>query len=84
MDGWIKNGRDKIFSRGPQIGPNVHYTDEKLKEKKETNRQKDRIRQYKKKKTLKGANEIQGSGSTKAELDPALASASASLFPWIP
>jgi hypothetical protein len=29
MDGWIKNGRDKIFSRGPQIGPNIHYTDEK-------------------------------------------------------
>jgi hypothetical protein len=34
--------------------------------------------------TLEGANGRQGSGPTKAELDPALASASAFLFPWIP
>jgi hypothetical protein len=34
--------------------------------------------------TLEGANGRQGSGPTKAELDPALASASASSFPWIP
>jgi hypothetical protein len=34
--------------------------------------------------TLKGANGRQGSGLTKAELDPALASASASSFQWIP
>jgi hypothetical protein len=33
--------------------------------------------------TLEGANGRQGSGSTKAELDPALASALASSFPWI-
>jgi hypothetical protein len=30
MDGWFKSGRDKISARGPQIGPNVHHTDEKL------------------------------------------------------
>jgi hypothetical protein len=34
--------------------------------------------------TLEGANWRQGSGSTKAEFDPALASASASSFPRIP
>jgi hypothetical protein len=48
MDGWIKSGRDKISARGPQIGPNVHHTDEKLKDQKETNRQTDKIRQHKK------------------------------------
>jgi hypothetical protein len=32
MDGWIKSGRDNISTRGPQIGPNVHHTDEKLKD----------------------------------------------------
>jgi hypothetical protein len=32
MDGWIKSGRDKISTREPQIGPNVHHTDEKLRE----------------------------------------------------
>jgi hypothetical protein len=32
MDGWIKSGWGKISTRGPQIGPNVHYTDEKLKD----------------------------------------------------
>jgi hypothetical protein len=30
---------DKISARGPQTGPNVHHTDEKLKDQKETNRQ---------------------------------------------
>jgi hypothetical protein len=50
MDGWIKSGRDKITALGPQIGLNVYHTDEKLKDQKETNRQIDRIRQYKKKK----------------------------------
>jgi hypothetical protein len=50
MDGWIKSGRDKISACGPHIGPNVHHTDEKLKDQKETNRQTNRIRQYKKKK----------------------------------
>jgi hypothetical protein len=49
MDG-LKVGEIKISARGPQIGPNVYHTDEKLKEQKETNRQIDRIRQYKKKK----------------------------------
>jgi hypothetical protein len=44
--GWIKSGRDKISARGPQIGPNVHNTDEKLRDQKETNRQTDRNRQY--------------------------------------
>jgi hypothetical protein len=34
--------------------------------------------------TLESANGRQGSGPTKAELDSALASASASSFPWIP
>jgi hypothetical protein len=29
--------------KSPQIGPNVHHTDEKLKIKEETNRQTDRI-----------------------------------------
>jgi hypothetical protein len=47
MDG-LKVGEIKISTRGPQIGPNVHHTDEKLKDQKETNRQIDRIRQYKK------------------------------------
>jgi hypothetical protein len=42
------DGREKISARGPQIGPYVHHIDEKLKE--ETNKQTDRIRQYKKKK----------------------------------
>jgi hypothetical protein len=37
MDG-LKVGEIKIFARGPQIGPNVHHTDEKLKNQKETNR----------------------------------------------
>jgi hypothetical protein len=37
MDGWI--------------GPNVHHADEKLKDQKDTNRQTDRIRNYKKKKS---------------------------------
>jgi hypothetical protein len=37
-------------ARGSQIGPNVHHTNEKLKDQKETNRQTDKIRQYKKKK----------------------------------
>jgi hypothetical protein len=46
---WIKSGRDKISARGSQIVPNVQHTDEKLKDQKETNRQTDRIRQYKKK-----------------------------------
>jgi hypothetical protein len=32
MDGGIKKGRDKISARRPQIGPNVHRTDEKLKD----------------------------------------------------
>jgi hypothetical protein len=32
MDGWIESGRDKISAREPQIGPNVHHTDEKLKD----------------------------------------------------
>jgi hypothetical protein len=32
MDGWIKNGRGKMSVRGSQIGPNVHHTDEKLKD----------------------------------------------------
>jgi hypothetical protein len=50
MDGWIKSGRDKIFARGPQIGPDLHHIDEKLKDLKQTNRQTDRIRQYKKQK----------------------------------
>jgi hypothetical protein len=27
-----KSGRDKISARGPQIGANVHHTDEKLQE----------------------------------------------------
>jgi hypothetical protein len=53
MDGWIKSGRDKkISARGPQIGPNVHHTDEKSKDQKETNRQIDRIRQMKHNVTL--------------------------------
>jgi hypothetical protein len=30
ITGWIKSGRDKISTREPQIGPNVHHTDEKL------------------------------------------------------
>jgi hypothetical protein len=30
MDG-LKVGEIKISTRGPQIGPNVHHTDEKLK-----------------------------------------------------
>jgi hypothetical protein len=47
MDG-LKVGEIKISARGPQIGPNVHHTDKKLKDQKETNRQIDRIRQYKK------------------------------------
>jgi hypothetical protein len=38
LNGWIKRGRDKISACGPQIGPNVHHTDEKLKDWKETNR----------------------------------------------
>jgi hypothetical protein len=29
MDGWIRSGQDKL---GPQIGPNVLHTDEKLKD----------------------------------------------------
>jgi hypothetical protein len=40
-DGWmdgLKVGEIKISARGPQIGPNVHHTDEKLKDQKETNR----------------------------------------------
>jgi hypothetical protein len=37
----------KISARWPQIGPNVHHTDEKLKDQKETNRQTDRIGQEK-------------------------------------
>jgi hypothetical protein len=41
---WIKSGRDKNLRTRPQIGPNVHHTDEKLKDQKETNRQTDRIR----------------------------------------
>jgi hypothetical protein len=45
-------GKINISARGPQIGPNVHHTDEKLKDQKEINRQTDRIRQYKKKKCL--------------------------------
>jgi hypothetical protein len=45
MDGWIKSGRDKISAREPQIGANVHHTDEKLKIKEEANGQIDRIRQ---------------------------------------
>jgi hypothetical protein len=49
MDG-LKVDETKISARGPQIGLNVHHTDEKLKDQKETNRQTDRIRQYKKKK----------------------------------
>jgi hypothetical protein len=49
MDGWIKRRRDKITTRGPQIWPNLPHKDEKLKDQKETNRQTDRIRQYKKK-----------------------------------
>jgi hypothetical protein len=61
MDGWIKNGRDKISSRGLQIGPNVHYTDEKLKEQKETNRQTDRIRQYTKRKSVHNNERIKES-----------------------
>jgi hypothetical protein len=50
MDGWFKSGRDKISAHGPQIGPNVHHTHEKLKDKKQTRRQTDRIRENKKKK----------------------------------
>jgi hypothetical protein len=38
MDGWIKSGRDKISAWRLQIRPNVHHTDEKLKNSKETNR----------------------------------------------
>jgi hypothetical protein len=34
LDGWIKSGRDKISARGPQIGPSVQHTDEKLKDRK--------------------------------------------------
>jgi hypothetical protein len=49
MDG-LKVGEIKISARVSQIGPNVHHTDKKLKDQKETNRQTDRIRQYKKKK----------------------------------
>jgi hypothetical protein len=45
-------GEIKISARGPQIGPNVHHTDEKLKDQKETNRQIDRIRQYKKRRNV--------------------------------
>jgi hypothetical protein len=51
MDG-LKVDETKISARRSQIGPNVHHTDEKLKDQKETNRQTDRIRQYKKKKCL--------------------------------
>jgi hypothetical protein len=47
VDG-LKVGEIKISARGPQIGPNVHHTDEKLKDQKKTNRQIDRIRKYKK------------------------------------
>jgi hypothetical protein len=50
VDGWIKSGRDKLSARRPQIRPNVHHTDQKLKDQNETNRQTDRISQYKKKK----------------------------------
>jgi hypothetical protein len=32
MIGLIKSGRDKIPARGLQIGPNLHQTDEKLKD----------------------------------------------------
>jgi hypothetical protein len=32
LDGWIKSGRDKISACGPQIEPNVHHTNEKLKD----------------------------------------------------
>jgi hypothetical protein len=38
MDG-LKVGEIKISARGSQIGPNVHHTDEKSKDQKETNRQ---------------------------------------------
>jgi hypothetical protein len=34
----LKVSEIKISARGPQIGPNVHHTDEKLKDLKETNR----------------------------------------------
>jgi hypothetical protein len=47
MDG-LKVGETKISARGPQ--PNVHHTDEKLKDQKDTNRQIDRIGKNKKKK----------------------------------
>jgi hypothetical protein len=56
MDG-LKVGEIKISARGPQIGPNVHHTDEKLKDQKETNRQIDRIRQYKKEEMFIRMNE---------------------------
>jgi hypothetical protein len=36
MDGWNgRDGRDRISAREPQIGPNVHHTDEKLRETKD-------------------------------------------------
>jgi hypothetical protein len=34
MDG-LKVGEIKISARGPQIGPNVHHTDEKSKDQKD-------------------------------------------------
>jgi hypothetical protein len=40
MDG-LKVGEIKFSARGPQIGPHVHHTDEKLKDQKETNIQTD-------------------------------------------
>jgi hypothetical protein len=36
MDG-LKVGEIKISARRPQIGPNVHHKDEKLKDQKEIN-----------------------------------------------
>jgi hypothetical protein len=51
MDG-LKVGEIKCLHAGHKsgLGPNVHHTEEKLKDQKEKNRQTDRIRQYKKKK----------------------------------
>jgi hypothetical protein len=46
MDG-LKVAEINISARGPQIGPNVNHTVEKLKDQKKTIRQTDRIRQYK-------------------------------------
>jgi hypothetical protein len=52
LDGWIETGRDKISTSGAQIGPTTQMKNRKIKE--ETNRQTDRIRQYKKKKCSLG------------------------------